>query len=115
MPSPIRTSALPLRRYEFRAPRDGIPLDVVAALELLPIWRRNERHGHTVPAAVTVCARTGQNQEVLGLGLCAARPRVQLGKGVVGHGTAALGTRVRNDGNVLVVVVVLVCVPLRPV
>ena len=43
---------------------DGVPLYVVSALELDPIWRRNDGDGDTVPPTLLVSSGSGHQQQI---------------------------------------------------
>lgn len=80
---------------------------MVAALELFPVGRGDEGHGHAVPAAVPVSFGPREDEEVVGLLL--ARPRaVELGEGVVGHAASPPSPGVGDYGDVLLDVTVLI-------
>ena len=53
------------RRYESGATCDGIPLDVVTALELLTVRRGNQWDSDAVTPPIAVRLGTSQNQQVL--------------------------------------------------
>ena len=57
--------------------RDWVPFDMIAAFELLAIWRRDQRHRDAVTPTVTISPGSGQDQEVLGLLAVLHRPRTK--------------------------------------